>query len=610
MLTRSDPSHYTEEEWEARRRAIIGLGPNSFGKSYYSQLRRQLASIRRLELAIEQSPNGVFICRRDGVVEYANSVTARLLNAPLANPVGLALKQLWQSVIEGVNWAAFLELASSGEACCSDLLVRDAIDRTSWVALSLTPIRDESGKITHLLGNVEDISLQKRTEEDLAETAKARQHALEAAQAASRAKSAFVANMSHEIRTPLNAILGMAHLIRRGGLTMEQSRQMTKLEKASDHLLGVINAVLDLSKIEAGKFSLDEKPLEIAALVANVRSLLNERVQNKGLRLDCSVESMPHGLLGDPTRLQQALLNFTGNAVKFTNQGGIEIRVLCLEDSAEAALIRFEVTDTGIGIAPEQLRRLFTAFEQADNSLTRNQSGTGLGLSINKKIAQLMGGDAGAISTVGVGSTFWFTARLAKGQAKAIRDPADEENPETALRRDFAGSQVLLVDDEPINLEIAKAILEDAGLVVQTAQNGEEAVDIADTTNFALILMDMQMPLMDGLEATRRIRKRPGKPVSPILAMTANAFAEDQARCLESGMNDFLTKPIDPDALYRSVHLWLNRQADSLASYRFCWSDGYNVGVDVLDKQHKHLLQICGDAAQCLRKVFPTSSIN
>lgn len=588
------------DDWDAHRRAIIGLGPHSFGKSYYAQLSQQLAEARRLELAIEQSPIGVAICKRDGNVEYANGVLAKLFSCPMHDLLAQGLHRLWSKVVEGEPFERFVDKAVKGEALQGDLLVRVSEDERRWVALILSPIHDISGEITHLLGSVEDISLRKRFEDDLVATGQARQRALEAAQAASRTKSAFVANMSHEIRTPLNAILGMAHLIRRGGLNPEQTRQLAKLEKASDHLLDVINSVLDLSKIEAGKFTLDERPVEIPAVIANIRSLLRERVEAKGLQLECTVDALPEGLRGDPTRLQQALLNFAGNAVKFTNKGSIRINVQLLENAGSSALIRFEVRDTGIGIPADIMPRLFSAFEQADNSLTRNQQGTGLGLSISKKMARLMGGDAGAESVQGQGSTFWFTARLKVEIATPTVTRHSAVAPELALRQEFAGARVLLVDDEPINLEIAKAMLEEAGLTVVTAENGAKAVEAWAEADFELILMDMQMPKMDGLDATRLIRRTPARPVAPVVAMTANAFAEDRVRCFEAGMNDFITKPIDPELLCEVVLNWLRQSRQPYAPYRFAWSDAYSVGGEAMDRQHRQLLHICGEAAHCL----------
>jgi PAS domain S-box-containing protein len=410
-----------------------------------------------------------------------------------------------------------------------------------WVMEDVTEIR----RIEHELREL-NAGLEARVSERTADLFIAK----EAAESASQAKSTFLANMSHEIRTPLNAISGMSYLIRKAGLPPPQLERLNKLESAADHLIQVINMVLDLSKIEAGKLDLEEIPFNPGSLFENVCSMLRDTANAKQLQLVIELADLPHQLFGDPTRLQQGLLNFASNAVKFTEKGNVILRAALIEEDAERVLLRFEVSDTGIGISPEAQSRLFAAFEQADNSTTRKYGGTGLGLAITAKIAKAMGGDAGVRSVENQGSLFWFTAWLKKSLAAPEAVLPKALDTEASLRASFSGARVLLAEDEPINREIAEMLLADVGMRFDSAEDGEQAVELASRNTYDLILMDMQMPKSDGLEATRRIRQLPGCSSLPIIALTANAFAEDKARCLAAGMNYFTTKPIDPATLY------------------------------------------------------------
>jgi two-component system, sensor histidine kinase and response regulator len=387
------------------------------------------------------------------------------------------------------------------------------------------------------------------------------------AEGANQAKSAFLANMSHEIRTPLNAILGLAYLMRRDGVPDGQADRLEKIDRAGQHLLSIVNDILDLSKIEAGRMKLESTSFHLSAVLDNVRSIIAEAARAKGLVVEIDPNAVPHWLRGDPTRLRQAMLNFASNAVKFTERGRLVLQAKLLHEEGDELWVRFSVRDTGIGIAPAVLPRLFDAFEQADASTTRQYGGTGLGLAITQRLAQLMGGECGVQSTVGEGSTFWFTARLHRGHGVLPPSPQPERaSAETLLRRQYRGARVLLAEDNPVNREVALALLHGLGFSVDCAGTGREAVAMARGEGYELILMDMQMPEMNGVEATRLIRLLPGAADVPILALTANAFDEDRQECLAAGMNDFIAKPLDVHAFHATLLRWLGTPGATAAS--------------------------------------------
>jgi PAS domain S-box-containing protein len=439
-----------------------------------------------------------------------------------------------------------------------------------------------SGGESYLLGFSIDVSEQRAARD-------AMQRGVESAQAASRAKSEFLANMSHEIRTPLNGILGMTELMLESKLDTEQREDLALVKASADALLGIVNDILDFSKIEAGKLDIEEVPFDLARLVRETVRAMAWRARQKGLELRCDMPaSLPRMVRGDPGRLRQVLVNLLGNAIKFTAYGKVELALRALREREDRCEVEFAVSDTGIGIAPDKQKLIFDAFSQVDGSTTRQYGGTGLGLAISRRLVFLMQGQLDVSSEPGVGSTFRFSIPLkptalplswlagtpvlpAASDGAALAAPASDADTigAAAAGPGATGLRILLAEDNQVNQRLALRLLEKMGHRITLVDNGHAALEGGMHGGFDLILMDVQMPGLDGLSATRQIRQwehQHGGHV-PIIAMTARAMQGDRERCLEAGMDDYLSKPIDSERLRQLVGQFDTGQSDPLLSW-------------------------------------------
>ncbi len=507
-----------------------------------------------LQSLIEAIPAAVFYKNVQGIYLGGNRIFADLIGRPLDQIIGFSIDKLVPEDVSAIFRASDQRVYQTRGADIYDFIKHWGSDEGRHLRACKAPYDRADGSFGGVIGIVLDITADIRREADL------RQAKL-AAEQASRAKSAFVANMSHEIRTPMNAILGLLYLVGQTELTAVQNDYIAKASASAQSLLGILNDILDFSKIEADRLELERIPFRLDELLKTLETISRANARDKDLEvLFTLAPQTPFVLIGDPLRLQQILMNLLSNAIKFTRRGKVELSVRPDRITDGAVSLTFAVRDTGIGINADQRRHIFEAFSQGESGTSRRYGGSGLGLAIVKRLVTLMGGEIAVDSALGMGSVFHFTVGFDRVlAADCDRIPTVSETPKPDTGKPVAGLSLLLVEDNKINQMIGRRILEKAGATVEVAADGVQAVKIltAAPARFDLVLMDIQMPEMDGYETTLCIRKQLGLTALPIVAMTANALSSDRDNCLAVGMNDHVSKPLEIDLLMATILRWV-----------------------------------------------------
>jgi PAS domain S-box-containing protein len=520
------------------------------------------ASEERFRAIFENMQDGYLLANLTGEIRLVNPATVRMLGYQSASD--LVGKDVAVLVEDAVARQRFVEqLMTMGRLNGYQGTFRRADGTQLILESQVRLVRDDQDQPVAIEEVMRDMSAHYEIRDELI-------RAREAAVSTAAVKAQFLANMSHEIRTPLNAIVGLGHLLERSDLPPGPRDYVGKLQTSVEVLLEIVNNVLDFSKIEAGRLTLEATPFSLEQLFERLAGVLAVQASDKGLSLQVALDpAAPRWLRGDPTRLGQVLTNLGGNAVKFTSHGQVVLGVEpCAGDGARVQL-RFYVRDTGMGMTAEQAARMMEPFVQADGSTTRRFGGTGLGLAISRQLVEMMGGRLQVDSTPGAGSTFAFSIWLPVSPAQAAR-PTPAATPAPARSGALSGAHVLIAEDNAINQQVARELLEAAGATVDIAASGDRAVALtaAPGAHYDAVLMDLQMPTMDGFEAARAIRRAPGGAALPIIAMTAHAFEEERRRCLAAGMNDHVPKPVEPAALIDTVARWLRPAIDRATGLR------------------------------------------
>ena len=553
--------------------SVAVVPPDGLVGVIYDVTRNKLAQeeLAKLSLVASFTDNLVVITDRDGYIEWVNDAFVSRTGYALAAVIGRKPGAFLQGPLTDVAAVARIRAAISEQRSIKEELVNyTQAGKPYWVTLQITPVLDGQGALERFVSVQSDTTAEKRYQQEiLQQSAVLEQRVLERtaqlvqakeeAEAATEAKSQFIANMSHEIRTPLNAIIGLSHLCLGTELDARQRDYLTKVSEAGKSLVGIVSDVLDFSKMSDEAFALESLPFSVAQLVSRVEAMFMDAAQRKQLRLSAHLAAgLPEMLVGDALRLEQVLTNLLSNAIKFTSVGTVELQVAVLARHAEGIDLQFSVSDSGIGLSPSQQQRIFQPFTQADAATTRQYGGTGLGLGISQRIVAHMGGRIEVVSTPGSGSVFSFSVRLARVVDEVIEAVAANDQRRRVLlgkaRAIASGRRVLVVEDNEINQQVLSELLGAIEMQVTVAGNGAQAVAaVLQGAPFDVILMDVQMPEMDGYEATRLIRVVADEQPLPIIAMTANATVENRTRCYEAGMDGFQTKPILPENLYLAL---------------------------------------------------------